>query len=156
MFAAYDKAIEEISVDYTKYSSLEVCIARLKKLCQPTEDYPYSLIDLTELFQINDHHYNFVLNAFTSFSFYTRVTGSFEKVNDTTVRIQFTVQVYKGQVVTFTLFAMVFSVVFGLLFLANHFFPFLLFALFPISSLYIALKRASNYRNELVAKLSAL
>jgi len=156
MFSTYDKAIEEVSVDHTKYSSLEVCIARLNNLCTPTEDYPYSLIDLTELTQTNDHTYTFLINAGTSFSFLTRVHGSFEKVSDSTVRVQFTAGIYKGQVFIFTLFAVSFFILFGVLFLGSHLFPFLFFVIFPIPSLIIALKRAIHYRNGLITKLSAL
>ena len=156
MFTVFDKAITEINVDHTKYSSLEVCVARLKKLCQPTKDYPYTLIDLTELFQVNDHSYNFVLNAGTSFSFLTKVNGSFKKVNDSTVRVQFTAQIYKGQIITFALFAVFFFVFFGVVFLANQFILFLFFGIFPIPCFFIALRRATKYRDELTAKLSAI
>ncbi len=156
MLSIFEKAVDEVTVDYTKYSSLEVCLARLEKLCIPTKDYPYSLIDLTELIQANDHAYNFTINAGTSFSFLIRVHGSFEKVSDSTVRIQFVAGIYKGQVITFTLFAVFFFIFFGVVFLANHAFPFLFFIIFPIPSLFVALKRATRYRNELVEKLSTL
>ena len=156
MFAAYDNAFEEIRVDQTKYSSLEVCVARLKNLCAPPKDLPPSINHLTKLVTLNDDSYSFVIYGATSFSFWTKVSGTFEKVSDSTVRIQFTAQIYRSQIITFAVFGIPIFILFGGLFLISHLLLFLFFVFIPIIAFLFSSKQTITYRDKLIAQLSAL